>query len=480
VARTWRCRYARRPVNAPDQAPMSPTTRAAIAMVMVNAVATPLMLSSVNVALPAIARDLVLDAVTLTWVPLAYLVAAVALVLPAGRVADHIGRRRVFIAGTLGVIVSSFAAAAAGDGAAFLASRVAQGLFTALLYATQVAIISSVVAPARRGQYIGYTVACVYVGLTAGPALGGWMVDAWHWRAALLVHVPLSALSCLIGLTLARTEWKSDHPQPVDPFGSLLYGGGLALLLVGLANALNGPLVLLAPAGVLALFLFTRHEARVPSPLIDIPLLLGQARLRAAVIAAFLMYAATFGNVVLVSLQLQYLEGASAFAAGQVMLVQPLTMTLLAPVFGRLSDVLDARLLTSSGTVFALIGLLLLAFNAGSHSHALLLTGLLAVGLGFSLFSAPNTNALMSGVPKARYGAAAGIVATTRLLGQLTSQGVVVIVFALVIGHVPLAEGNREALAEAVRIAYGLAAVLCLPALWFTGRGLFARPEAAA
>jgi len=442
-------------------------------MVMVNAVATPLMLSSVNVALPAIASALVLDAVTLTWVPLAYLVAAVALVLPAGRVADHIGRRRVFLCGTVGVIVSSFAAAAATSGAGFLAGRVAQGLFTALLYATQVAIVSSVVPPERRGRYIGYVVACVYVGLTIGPALGGWLVDTVGWRAALVAHVPLSMLSCLIGLAWVRGEWRSEHPQPVDPLSSLLYGGGLALLLVGLTTGLNGQGWLLALAGAAALGIFLHREQRASAPLIDIPLILGQPRFGAAVAAAFLMYAATFSNIVLVSLELQYLEGASALGAGQVMLVQPLTMTLLAPLFGRLSDRLDPRLLTSAGALCAGAGLVILAFQAGSHSPTLLITGLLAVGLGFSLFSAPNTNSLMGAMPRSRYGAAAGIVATTRLLGQLGSQWMVVIVFALVIGREPLGEGNRAELVMALHLAYALAAALCLPALWFTTRGLW-------
>jgi EmrB/QacA subfamily drug resistance transporter len=446
-------------------------------MVMINAVATPLMLSSVNVALPAIATALALDAVTLTWVPLAYLVAAVALVLPAGRVADHLGRRRVFLAGTLGVIVSSVATALAPDALTFLAGRVTQGLFTALLYATQVAIVSSVVPPERRGLHIGQVVACVYVGLTIGPALGGWLVDAVGWRAALVAHLPLTALSCLIGLVRVRDEWKGEHPQPVDPFGALLYGGGLALLLVGLTVSLNGGGWLLALAGLGALMLFLRHERRVAAPLIDIPLILGQPRFGAAVAAAFLLYAATFSNIVLVSLELQYLEGASALAAGQVMLVQPLTMTLLAPLFGRLSDRLDPRLLTSTGSLCAGVGLVILALQAGSHSQAALLTGLVAVGLGFSLFSAPNTNALMGSVPKSRYGAAAGMVATARLVGQLASQWMVVLVFAFVIGHEPLGEGNRAALTTALQLSYGLSALLCLPALWFTTRGLRAREE---
>lgn len=442
-------------------------------MVMVNAVATPLMLSSVNVALPAIARALALDAVTLTWVPLAYLVAAVALVLPAGRLADQVGRRRVFLVGTLGVIVSSLAAAAATSGTNFLAARVAQGLFTALLYATQVAIVSSVVPAEQRGRYIGYVVACVYIGLTIGPALGGWLVDTLGWRASLVAHLPLSALSCLIGLACVRGDWKSEHPQPIDPLGSLLYGGGLALLLVGLTTGLNGQGWLLALTGATALLLFLRHERRVAAPLIDIPLILGQPRFGAAVAAAFLMYAATFSNIVLVSLELQYLEGASALAAGQVMLVQPLTMTLLAPLFGRLSDRLDPCLFTSLGALCAGAGLVVLAIQAGSHSQVALIAGLLAVGLGFSLFSAPNTNALMGSVPRSRYGAAAGIVATTRLLGQLGSQWMVVIVFAIIIGREPLGEDNRAELATALHVAYAFAATLCLPALWFTTRGLW-------
>lgn len=439
-------------------------------MVLVNAVATPLMLSSVNVALPSIARDLHLDAVTLTWVPLAYLMAAVVLVLPCGRLADRFGRRRVFMVGTLGVILSSLQAGAAWNGPSFLVGRLLQGGFTAMLYATQVAIVSSVVPARERGRYIGYTVASVYIGLTIGPALGGWLIESWSWRASLWVHLPLSLLSLLIGFFSVGNDWYGERHVPFDGVGSLLYGGGLAALLLGLARLPGVSGLLLALFGLLLLTGFLRHERRIAHPLIDIELLLQRSAFGRAAFTSLLMYTATFGNVVLVSLQLQYLEGASPLAAGQVMLIQPLTMTLLAPLFGRWSDRIDPRWLVSAGLVAAAAGLLTLAVTTGSGNHTALLTGLGCVGLGFSLFSAPNTNVLMGAVPRERYGAAAGVAATMRLLGQLASQGLVVMVFALLLGPVELARESHAALGQAISRCYLFAALALLPAFWLTVR----------
>ena len=170
------------------------TRRAAIVMISLSAVATAMMLSTVNVALPSIARALHIDAMTLSWVPMAYLLASAACVLSLARLADMFGRRRVFVAGTVGVLLSSLLAAAATSSAMLLWARALQGASAAALFATQIAIISSVYPPARRGAAIGATISAVYIGLSLGPLVGGHVIELWSWRAAFVPHLPLTLI----------------------------------------------------------------------------------------------------------------------------------------------------------------------------------------------------------------------------------------------------------------------------------------------
>ncbi|MEQ8496791.1 MAG: MFS transporter, partial [Gammaproteobacteria bacterium] len=134
------------------------TRRATIVMVMLNSVSTAMMLTGVNVALPDVARDLRVDAVALSWIPMSYLLASAAFTLAFGRLADMYGRKRLYLIGTAGVVVTSILAAAAPNEAALIGGRLLQGICAAMLYATNVAIISSVYPPSQRGTAIGYTV----------------------------------------------------------------------------------------------------------------------------------------------------------------------------------------------------------------------------------------------------------------------------------------------------------------------------------
>ena len=174
--------------------------RITLIMVLLNAFTTPLMLSAVNVALPAIAIDLSMNAVLLSWVPMAYLMASAMFVLIFGRIADMVGRKRIFLLGTASVIVTSLIAAFAVNGSMLISARFLQGVSAAMLYATQVAIVSSVFPPAKRGRAIGLTVSTIYLGLTIGPLIGGYVIDAFGWRASFMVHIPLAVMVLFVGL----------------------------------------------------------------------------------------------------------------------------------------------------------------------------------------------------------------------------------------------------------------------------------------
>ena len=152
-------------MSTPSEEGNAKVYRATLVMVMLNSVSTAMMLTGVNVALPNIATELSIDAIVLTWIPMSYLMASAACVLTFGRLADMYGRKRLYLLGTAGVIVTSVLAAFAENATQLIGGRLLQGVFAAMLYATNVAVISSVVSPKQRGAVIGYTVSAIYLGL---------------------------------------------------------------------------------------------------------------------------------------------------------------------------------------------------------------------------------------------------------------------------------------------------------------------------
>jgi EmrB/QacA subfamily drug resistance transporter len=446
----------------------TPQERAALIMVWLSAFSTPLMLSAVNVALPSIARDLHLNAVVLSWVPLVYLLASAMFVLVFGKLADLHGRKRIFLIGSAGVMMSSLLAALAADGAQLLVFRFLQGVFTAALYATQIAIVSAAFPPARRGHAIGLTISSVYVGLTAGPAIGGYLLEAFDWRACLLVQVPFSIAILWLGLTRVGAEAGGEGHGTFDYAGAMLYMltlaaviGGSSLLPATLGWALSA-------VGIVALVLFIVVERRLEHPIFDLKLFFTNRVFSMSCLAAFLMYTATFANVVLVGLYLQYLHALAPGKAGLVMMAQPLTMALFAPIAGRLSDRVEPRWLASAGMAVTVIGLLALGALQPDSSIPHVVVALVATGIGFGLFSAPNTHAIMSAVDKRQYGTANSKVATMRLLGQMCSMGIIAVVFALMLGPVPIAPEIYDRLQAALRTCYFAAAALCVPAIFLS------------
>ena len=442
--------------------------RITLAMVLVNAFATPLMLSAVNVALPAIARDLSMSAVTLGWVPLAYLMASAMFVLVFGRLADMFGRRRIFLLGTASVIVTSVMAALSVSAEMLVAARFLQGVSAAMLYATQVALVSSVYPPSGRGRAIGLTISMIYLGLAAGPVAGGFIVDLFGWRACFLLHIPLGVAALVIGLLFVKQEWSSGRRGGVDIFGAAVYAVSIFILCIAvsrLPGIEGGVLSALALSGIVFFFLF---EHRHRQPLLDVSLFFTNRVFTFSCLASLMIYTATFVNVVQVSLYLQYLKGLTATTAGFIMVCQPVTMALFSPLAGRLSDRFEPRHIATAGVLVCAVALCLLANLSADTPISYLLAALFLTGLGFGFFSSPNVNAIISSVERKQLGSANAVVATMRIVGQMGSMVLVTLVFALSLGTAEIQPDNYPVLEKSIRTIFSIAAFLCLPAFCFS------------
>jgi EmrB/QacA subfamily drug resistance transporter len=456
-----------------------PTSRSAVlAVAALTTFMTPFMISAVNIALPTIQREFATDAVTLPWIANAYLLAVGILLLPAGRIADIHGRRRVYTSGILLFTLCNLATALAPSVGWVIALRVAQGVGGAMIMANGMAIIAAVFPPRERGRAIGITVAAVYVGLSAGPFAGGLLASTFGWRSIFLATGPVGLAAYGLALFTLREEWADARGERFDLRGSLLYGLGLLGVMAGLAS-LPTPLgLLLLAGGLLGLALFIKAALKSPAPVFELRLFARNRTFTFSSLAALINYAATFAVSFLLSLYLQSVKGLTPREAGTVLVCQPLVQAMLSPWAGRLSDRVEPALIASVGMAFTACGLVVLVFLDSATPLPAIIATLFLLGLGFALFSSPNMNAIMGSVDKRFYGVASGTVATMRLMGQMLSISFTTLIFRFTMGAAPIAAGGAAPFLRALHGAFSLFALFCLTGIYFSlARGTL-RPAA--
>lgn len=434
---------------------------ALLVAVGLSAFLAPFLGSSLNLAIPAIGRDLHASAVTLNWVVTAYLVASAAFLLPFGRLADLVGRRRIFLLGTLAQTVLLLAAAFAPSVSWLVGLRFLQGAAGAMAFATSMALLVAAFPAAERGRVLGIGTAAVYVGLSLGPPLGGFITQQLGWRAVFLVNAAIGALLAAVLLRSGANESEARTGERFDLGGAALYALGLAALIGGLSTVKTIPSARWAiVAGALALVAFVVRDLAAPQPILALRLFRG-AVFAFSNLAALLNYAATFAVGYLLSLYLQGVRDYSAREAGLVLLAQPVVMAVLSPLAGRLSDRIEPRRVASLGMALSAAGLALFVGLGETTPIGWVVAGLLLLGTGFGLFSSPNSNAVMSAVAPRDYGVASATLGTMRLVGQALSMAAAAAITAARLGESRLGDAPVAALLGAQRTAFGLFALLC-------------------
>jgi EmrB/QacA subfamily drug resistance transporter len=421
---------------------------------------TPFMGSSVNIALPSIAKEFNVDAVTLGWITGVYFLTAAMFLVPLGRVADITGRRRVFLLGMVGyTLVSALCAFASSEGM-LLGLRAAQGFTDAMMFGTSLAIVTSVYPPQQRGKALGITVASVYSGGALGPFFGGLLTQLWGWRSIFVVTAFLGVVVVALTLWKMRGEWAEARGQKMDYLGSLLLGAGLLGIMSGfrLLPSLHGLWLIIGGAAFLVVFM--RREIAIDYPVLHVSLFRNTV-FAMSNLAALINYSATFAVSFLLSLYLQDVKGLAPETAGILMLSQPVVMAISSPIAGRLSDKVEPRLLSSTGMALTVAGLVLLS-TLGPGSPLAEVVGILVLsGLGFGLFSSPNTSAIMGSVEKRFYAVASATTGEMRLIGQMLSIGIASLVIAVVMGQVEITPDRYPAFLQAFRLGLLVFAVLC-------------------
>jgi EmrB/QacA subfamily drug resistance transporter len=403
-----------------------------------------------------------MDAVALSWVATAYLLAAALFLVPFGKIADIYGRKRIFLYGIAVFTLASFVMTMVPTTGMLIAARILQGFGGAMIFGTSVAILTSVFPQKERGKVLGIYITSVYLGLTVGPFLGGVLTQTLGWRSIFFVNVPIGILVCLLVLGKLHDEWAECEGERFDGTGSIIYAAGLVLLMYGFSRVPDPLGIVLIAAGCAVGIGFVLYEMRVPVPVLDMRLFSKNRVFAFSNLAALINYSATFAVTFLLSLDLQYTKGFTPGQAGLILILQPAAMAAVSPLAGRLSDRIDPQIVASAGMSLTALSLFLLVFLAESTPLWYLLVCLAILGVGLGLFTSPNTNAIMSAVEKRYYGVASGMNATVRLVGQMFSMGIAMMLFAIVIGRVEITPACYPQFIASLHWAFVLFFVLCI------------------
>ena len=423
--------------------------------------------SATNIALPPIGREFKTDAILLGWIATSYLLAAGIFSVPFGRIADIKGRKKVFVAGLFVYSIGSFLSGIALSAEQLIVFRVIQGIGGAMIFATGVALITSVFPPSERGKAIGINTGSVYIGLSVGPILGGFLTQNFGWRCVFLINVPLGFIALALALWKLREEWAEAKGEKFDFLGSVIYSLTLLLIIYGLTES---SIVLIG--GLILLLVFILYESRMDYPVLEVRLFRRNTTFSLSCLAALLNYAATFAVGFILSLYLQYIKGFDPQQAGAILIAQPVLMAIFAPIAGWLSDRIEPRVVASAGMAVTTLSLLIFSWIDSATPLEMVVANLMLLGFGLGLFSSPNTNAIMSSVERKFFGIASATVATMRLIGQILSMALVMFVFSIVMGRVEITPEYYPLLIKSAKIAFSIFTALCFIGIFASlGRG---------
>jgi len=435
--------------------------RSALIIAVLDSFIMPFMGSAVNITLPAIEKELHVDAVLLTWVSTSYLLALAVFMVPFGRIADIYGRKKIFILGILLFTISSILCATSHSIETLLFFRVFQGIGNAIAYAPSTAILLSVYPLRERGKVLGINVAAVYIGLSAGPFLGGILTHYLSWRSVFLSAVPFCMVILFLIFRWLKSEWADARGEKFDLTGSFIYAISIVALILGMSSVteLRGQWLILV--GLVSIFAFIKWELKEKQPVFDVTLFRTNRVFAFSCLAALINYAATYALSFLLSLYLQDIKGLSAQTAGIVLVSQPLIMAGFSPLAGRISDRIEPRIVATLGMIITTIGLFLFSFLEQDTSLGYIIGCLIVLGFGFALFSSPNTNAIMSSVEKRYLGIASGVIGTMRSLGMMVSMGISTVIFSILIGRIQITQEQYPLLMKSIVAAFIIFTAFC-------------------
>lgn len=427
--------------------------------------------NAVTVVIPTIANEFHMSNIVQNWVTIIFLLVVAVISVPAGQISGKYGLKKVTILSIILFIIISIVNVLVTSQEQFLASRFILGISLSFINVTSMSMVVSAFKPEERGKALGINITGVYIGLSLSPVLGGIFNYHLGWRSVVLFGVPFLFVILALLLTKVDDEWITFKNIPLDIKGSVSYGIGMVLFMYGF-TILNTSLgIILTILGIVILIIFALMELKQDHPVFDVRFFKNR-KFSSSNFASLSAYLATFAVTTILNYHLQYIKGFDSQSAGMILLVAPLCQVVLAPIAGRLSDRYVPQILAAIGMGLGTISLILFSFLNGQTPLEYLIISMVIYGVGFGLFSPPNTNVIMSSVPPKDTSVASAAVSTMRTVGQAMSMGILTLVFAFVMGNVPIVEQYYPLLINSCQITCLICVVLCMASVFASFVGI--------
>ena len=421
--------------------------------------------NAVNVVIPSIAAEFGMNNIVQNWVTIIFLLVVAVLSVPAGQISGKYGLKKVTIISCVLFLIISIVNVLVTSTELFLVCRLVLGIALAFINVTSMAMIVSAFKPEERGAALGINITAVYIGLSLSPVLGGILNYNLGWRSVVLFCVPFLFVILALLLIRVKEEWITFEGIPIDIKGSVVYGIGMVLFIYGF-TILNEALgVILTILGIIFLVMFGLIELRQSHPVFDIRFFKNR-RFLSANFASLSAYLATYAVTIILNYHLQYIMGFDSQFTGIILLIAPICQVVLAPIAGRLSDRYVPQIMAAIGMGLGTVSLILFSTLGSETSLEFLIVAMVIYGIAFGLFSPPNTNVIMGSVPPKDTSMASAAVATMCTVGQAMSMGILTLVFAFVMGNVPIVEKYYPLLTQSCQITCLICVVLCIASVF--------------
>ena len=406
--------------------PPAVTTRwATMAVVASGVFMATLDASIVNVSLPTLVRELDAPFDRVQWVTLAYVIAITSLLLPAGRLAQMRGAKRLYLAGFLVFTIGSLLCGLAPNAGALIGFRVIQGIGGSITQALGPALVVTAFPPSERGKAIGFILSAVSIGLVSGPVVGGFILGALGWPFIFLINVPIGVAAISLGARILP-EGAQGTGGRFDLRGAALLTIGLTLLVVGLNRiqtlGLASPIVIaLIVVGLALLVGFGWWQTRTRWPTIQ-PAMFRVPDFTASMLAGYLAFAGAATQILLLPFYLQRVLELPVQQVGLLMVTVPALMGLLGTPSGMLADRTSPRTVGALGIGLVAVGLWLLTTLAADTAPWAVVPRLAVIGIGMAMFNSGNASMLMGSAAAEHRNQASAVLALARNMAQATGQ----------------------------------------------------------
>ncbi len=431
----------------------------------------PMMGTMMNLALTAIGIDFNIGAHDLGWITTIFFLLSVTAMVPFARLADIHGKKKIMIIGLILVTIFATASALAPNYYFLLLFRGLTGVGTAAIAVTSTSMIAEAFEAGERGRALGLNTAFLYIGMSIGPMIGGFICDTFGWRSIFIVIIPLALIGIFASLKVPSVK-APFAGNKIDTVGSIYYMIAIILLSYGMVNLPAEYAFICMGVGAIFFLAFVHKSLRTDFPVLEISLFKNRMFTR-SVSAAFLNYAAAYSVSFFVALYLCNIGNMTPTTAGLVMMIQPIIQALFSSYTGRLSDRLDKRLLPTIGMVVTSLGLGMLMFLGVDTELWYVLMSLATIGIGFALFSAPNTAAVMSAVKFSELGEASALLSTLRQAGIMASMGIAMCCISIIMGSLDiLGPDTYNQFLDVIKLAFGISVFMCVFGAvisWFRG-----------